>query len=233
MKKKTIVVHSGGMDSSLCLALAIDEHGADNVLSMSFTYGQRHTKELEFAKEICKEWKVDHTIVDLNCLSEITESALIGNHTEIEHQKNQAPNTMVIGRNGLMARVAGIHAEHIGAESIYMGIIEVESANSGYRDCTRKYMDIIQAGLRVDLDNQQFSIKTPIVFMDKKQTLELGYQMGVLHYLIENTLSCYEGVEKEGCGKCPACKLRNEGIKEFCKAHPDFEFTYKSKFLSK
>lgn len=231
MKKKTIVVHSGGMDSSLCLALAIEQEGAENVLSMSFTYGQRHTKEIEFAKKICAEWKVDHVVVNISCLNEITENALMDSSIEIEHRKNQAPNTMVIGRNGLMARVAGIHAEHIGASSIYMGIIEVESANSGYRDCTRKYMDIVQAALRVDLDNQQFEIKTPIVYMDKKQTLELGYQMGVLHFLIENTLSCYEGVEKEGCGKCPACKLRNAGIKEFCKAHPDFEFSYKSKIL--
>jgi len=231
MKKKTIVVHSGGMDSSLCLALAVDQDGAENVLSMSFTYGQRHTKEIEMAAAICKEWKVDHTVVNISCLNEITENALMDSSIKIEHKKNEAPNTMVVGRNGLMARVAAIHAEHIGAQSIYMGIIEVESANSGYRDCTRKYMDIIQAGLRVDLDNQQFEIKTPLVYMDKKQTLELGYQMGVLHYLIENTLSCYEGIEKEGCGQCPACKLRNEGIKEFCKAHPDFEFTYKDKIL--
>ena len=231
MKKKTVVVHSGGMDSSLCLALAIEQEGADNVLSMSFTYGQRHTKEIDFAKEICKEWGVDHRVVNISSLNQITGNALMDSSVEIEHKKNETPNTMVIGRNGLMARIAGIHSEHIGAENIYMGIIEVEAANSGYRDCTRKYMDIIQAGLRVDFNNQQFEIKTPLVYMDKKQTLELGYQMGVLHYLIESTLSCYEGIEKAGCGKCPACLLRNEGIKEFCAAHPDFEFSYRDKIF--
>ncbi|MBD65328.1 MAG: 7-cyano-7-deazaguanine synthase QueC [Halobacteriovoraceae bacterium] len=229
MKKKSIVVHSGGMDSSICLALAIENDGAENVLSMSFTYGQRHTTEIDYAKAICKEWGVDHRTVNISSLNEITDNALINNDATIEHIVGQAPNTLVVGRNGLMARIAGIHAEHIGASSIYMGIIEVEAANSGYRDCTRKYMDIVQAALRLDLDNPNFKIVTPLVYMDKKQTLELAYQMGQLHYLIENTLSCYEGVEKEGCGKCPACKLRNEGIREFCKAHPDFEFSYKDK----
>ena len=193
MKKKSIVVHSGGMDSSICLALAIEHDGAENVLSISFTYGQRHSKEIDFAKKICLEWNVDHRVINISSLNDITENALMDSSIDIKHLKGEEPNTMVIGRNGLMARIAGIHAEHIGANCIYMGIIEVDSANSGYRDCTRKYMDIIQAGLRVDLNNQQFEIKTPLVYMDKKQTLELGYQMSILHYLIENTLSCYEG----------------------------------------
>lgn len=229
MKKKAIVVHSGGMDSSLCLALAVEQYGAQNVLSLSFTYGQRHMKELDFAKNICDEWKVENRIINIDSLNEITDNALTNNNVEIDSGSSNAPNTLVVGRNGLMARIAGIHAEHIGAECIFMGVIEVEEANSGYRDCSRKYMDIIQAALRLDLNDPQFEIKTPLVYMNKKQTLELGYNMGVLHFLIENTLSCYEGVEKQGCGKCPACTLRNEGIREFLVDHEDFEFSYKNK----
>ncbi len=232
MKKKTVVVHSGGMDSSLCLALATEQYGAEHVLALSFTYGQRHSVEIDHAKSICKEWKVDHTTINLECLNEITDNALLNSDIAIEHKRGKSPNTLVVGRNGLMARVAGIHAEHIGADSIFMGVIEVDEANSGYRDCSRKYMDIIQAGLRFDFNNHDFEIKTPVVYMTKKQTMDLGYQMGVLHYLVETTLSCYEGVEKEGCGKCPACKLRNTGLKEFIKDHPDFEFSYKNKILS-
>ncbi|MFT6632397.1 MAG: 7-cyano-7-deazaguanine synthase [Bacteriovoracaceae bacterium] len=228
MKKQAIVVHSGGMDSSICLGLAVEQYGAENVLAMSFTYGQRHSNELDFAEQICKEWSVDRTVVDLNCLSEITDNALTNSSVEIT-SNSKSPNTLVVGRNGLMARVAAIHAEHLGAECIFMGVIEVEEANSGYRDCSRKYMDIVQAALRVDFDNQQFEIKTPLVFMTKKQTLELCYQMGRLHFLVENTLSCYEGIAKEGCGKCPACELRNAGLKEFVAVHPDFEFSYKDK----
>lgn len=227
LTKSTVVVHSGGMDSSICLKLAIEEVGAENVLSLSFTYGQRHGVELDAAQKICNDWGVDHTVINIDCLNKITTNALTDHSVKIEHQQNSAPNTLVVGRNGLMARVAAIHADSIGANSIYMGIIEVEEANSGYRDCSRKYMDIVQAALRLDFDNPRFEIKTPIVYMTKKATMNLAYQLGILDYLLENTISCYEGIAKQGCGKCPACKLRNEGINEFMKDHPDFLFSYK------
>ena len=229
MKKETVIVHSGGMDSSLCLALAKEEYGAENILSISFSYGQRHSKELEFAEKICNDWKIDHRIINIDCLNKITESALLNKTEKIQGSDDSSPNTLVVGRNGLMARVAAIHADSIKANSIYMGVIEVEEANSGYRDCSRKYMDIIQAALRMDFANPKFDIKTPLVYMDKKETMELGHELGVLDYLLENTLSCYEGKPNAGCGKCPACKLRNEGILLFCKDHPDFEFSYRDK----
>lgn len=232
LKKKTVVVHSGGMDSSLCLKLAIKEAGADNVLSLSFTYGQRHGVELTAAKKICEDWGIDHIVINIDCLTKITENALTNHELSIEHQKGHAPNTLVVGRNGLMARIAAIHADSIGANSIYMGVIEVEEANSGYRDCSRKYMDIVQAALRVDFDKPNFAINTPIVFMDKKETMKVAYQLGILEYLLENTISCYEGVAKEGCGKCPACKLRNDGIRGFLKENPEIVFSYRDKILS-
>jgi len=225
--KKAVVVHSGGMDSSICLALAIEQFGAENVLAMSFTYGQRHSNELEQAKIICDEWKVERITINLDCLSQITDNALTNQNLTISTNKDEAPNTMVVGRNGLMARVAGIHANHLEADCIFMGVIEVEEANSGYRDCSRKYMDIIQAALRMDFDNPTFDIKTPIIYMTKKQTMNLAYQMGILQFLLENTITCYEGIMGIGCGKCPACILRNQGIKEFIQENKDFTFSYK------
>jgi 7-cyano-7-deazaguanine synthase len=227
LTKKAIVVHSGGMDSTLCLSLAIEQYGAENVLSLSFTYGQRHSNELDQAKKICLDWNVDHTVLDIDCLNKITHNALTDSSVKISHKEGEVPNTLVVGRNGLMARIAAIHAHEIKAECIFVGVIEVEEANSGYRDCSRKYMDIIQAALRMDFDNQSFEIKTPIVYMTKKQTMELSYQMGNLQYLLENTITCYEGVIGAGCGKCPACSLRNDGIKEFMKDNDDFLFSYK------
>lgn len=232
MKKKAVVVHSGGMDSSLCLALAVKEFGAENVLSLSFTYNQRHSIELERATKISKHFGVDHAELDLSCLSQITKSALIGNDQEIQHKKGEAPNTIVVGRNGLMARLAGIHANSLGAHAIYLGVMELEAANSGYRDCSREYMDVIQKALRMDFADESFEIKTPLVRMTKKETMELGHDLGVLEYLLETTVTCYEGIEKEGCMKCPACKLRNEGIKIFSLEHPSFNFSYKSKILN-
>ncbi len=221
MKKKAVVIHSGGMDSSICLALAIKGFGAENVLSVSFSYSQRHSVELQQAAKICKQWKVDHVTLSINCLKEITTNALMDETQAIEHLPEEAPNTLVVGRNGLMARLGAIHAHHLGAHCIYMGIIEVEEANSGYRDCSRHYMDLMQEILRIDLDDVSFEIRTPLVKMTKKQTMELAYKEGILDYLLEETVSCYEGVRGWGCKTCPACKLRNEGIRQFIAEHPD------------
>jgi 7-cyano-7-deazaguanine synthase len=232
MKKKAVIVHSGGMDSSLCLALAIKEFGAKNVLSLSFTYNQRHSIELVRATEISEHFGVDHVELDLSCLSKITESALIGNSEKIEHKEGQSPNTLVVGRNGLMARLAGIHANSLGAHCIYVGVMELESANSGYRDCSRSYMDVIQTALRMDFADESFEIRTPLVKMNKKETMELGLELGVIEYLLEKTVTCYEGIEKEGCMKCPACKLRNAGLKIFSLEYPEVKYSYKEKILN-
>lgn len=232
MKKKAIVVHSGGMDSSLCLALAVKEFGAAEVLSVSFTYNQRHSEELTKAKIISDHFKVDHIELNLSCLSQITDSALIGNSEKISHEEGKAPNTLVMGRNGLMCRIASIHAQSLGAKCVYMGVMELEEANSGYRDCSRKYMDLIQAALRMDFADDTFEVRTPLAFMTKRDTMELGFKLGVLEYLLENTITCYEGISKEGCMKCPACKLRNGGLKVFTLEHPELKYSYKEKILN-
>lgn len=216
MRKKALVVHSGGMDSSICLALAINEFQRQNVLSVSFNYSQRHSNELVQAKKICRDWGVDHIVLNLNCLEVITESALIGNKLPIE-VINATPTTLVVGRNGLMARLAGIHAHQLGAEIIYMGVLGLEGNHSGYRDCSREYMDLMEKILRLDFANPHFTIRTPLVFMTKCETLELAESLGVLDYLLEETITCYEGISHSGCKVCPACILKNDGIKEFNK----------------
>ena len=93
-------------------------------------------------------------------------------------------------------------------------------------------MDLIQAALRMDFDDEKFEIRTPIISMTKKETMELGHSLGVLEYLLENTITCYEGIEKEGCLKCPACKLRNQGLKIFSLEHPEFRYSYREKILN-
>jgi 7-cyano-7-deazaguanine synthase len=226
MKKKAIVIHSGGMDSSICLALAIKEFNADQVLSLSFSYGQRHTPELIQAKKICQDWGVDHVALNIDCLQEITSNALIDSSIPIEHLDNQLPNTLVVGRNGLMAHLGGIHAQHLGAHCIYMGILELEGSNSGYRDCSRVYMDLQQQILRLDLDDPIFEIRTPLIRMMKKETLELANKLGILSYLLQETITCYESVRQQGCRVCPACKLRNNGIKDFINAYPSIKLPY-------
>ncbi len=226
MKKLALVVHSGGMDSSLCLALAVKEFGAAHVLALSFDYGQRHSIELTQAKKIAAHFQVDHTTLKLDCLNEITENALT-RPIAITHVVS-APNTLVAGRNGLFARLAGIHAYGLGAKAIYLGIMELETANSGYRDCSREYMDLIQAALRLDFAQPDFEIRTPLVAMTKSQSMELGASLGVLEYLLEETITCYEGKKHEGCGVCPACQLRNAGLREYLKSNK-INFSWSSK----
>ncbi len=217
MKKKALVIHSGGMDSSICLALAIKEYGSKHVLSVSFQYGQRHAGEILQAAYICKLWGVDHTILTIDCLDKITTNALTNHAMPIIHPENAPPNTLVIGRNGLMARIGAIHAHSMGAHKVYMGVIAVDGSYSGYRDCSRSYFDLIERTLQIDLDDSNFKIETPLVGMTKAETMRLADQLGVLDFLLENTISCYEGIAKEGCTKCPACKLRRQGIEEYRK----------------
>jgi len=166
--------------------------------------------------------------LDISCLNEITENSLTRHSIPISAEIGKAPNSLVVGRNGLMARIAAIHAHQLGAHFISMGVIEVESANSGYRDCSRTYMDKVQDVLRIDLDDPSFEIRTPLVFMTKLETLERGYQLGVLEYLLETTITCYDGIEKQGCMQCPACQLRNEGVLQFLERYPEFQISYRS-----
>ncbi|MBB64205.1 MAG: 7-cyano-7-deazaguanine synthase QueC [Waddliaceae bacterium] len=202
------------MDSSICLALAIKKYSADEVLSLSFRYGQRHSPELIQAKKISEEWNVDHIELSIDCLQEITDNALMNTDMVIDYTE-QVPNTLVLGRNGLMARIAAIHAHSLGAKKIALGVMGLEEANSGYRDCSRRYMNLMEEILRIDLDDESFEVLTPLVDMTKAETMKLADELGVLDYLLENTITCYEGLPKEGCKVCPACKLRNEGILEY------------------
>jgi len=226
MRKEAIVLHSGGMDSSICLQIALREFKPENILSLSFRYHQRHTNELKQAEKICRDWGVDHAVLDIDCLKGITDNALVNHSIPIAFQENRPPNTLVTGRNGLMVRLAAIHAESLGAHFLYTGVIEVEEANYGYRDCSRKYMDLKQEILRIDLDDPLFEIRTPLVYLNKKETLEIAYHLGVLEYLLKETITCYEGIPEAGCFVCPACILRNEGIGNFRREYPNVPLPY-------
>ena len=227
LTKKAVVIHSGGMDSSLCLALAIERFGRKDVLSLSFDYQQRHgLAELTQAAKICQDWQVDHVVLNIDCLQQITSNALTDHSVTMNKRVpvEGPPNTLVVGRNGLMARLAAIHADSLQANCIYLGVEENE--NSSYRDCSRTYMDLMQQILQIDLDNAYFTIETPLVAMTKKETLEVALRLGILDYLLTNTITCYRGVAALGCQECPACTLRNRGIAEFLAEHPDFEMPY-------
>ena len=218
---KTIVVHSGGVDSSLCLALAVRDFGPDQVLALGFHYGQRHDVELDAARRIAGHFGVRRYEVELGFYPSLTRNALMDAGIPIRNVPGETPNTLVMGRNGLMIRLGAILAATLGAGSVYAGVIGVEAANSGYRDCTREYVDLVEAALRLDLGDPSFEVRTPLVAMTKKETMDLGYELGCLEFLLTETVTCYKGVPKAGCGECGACRLRNEGIRLFLEERPE------------
>lgn len=226
VSKKAVVIHSGGMDSSICLKLALEEFGKKNVTSLTFSYQQRHEVEVEKAVKICRDWGVDNLVVKIDYLSQLTKNALTDKNLDIKHQTGETPNTLVVGRNGLMARLGAIYADQVKANFVYMGVIEVEECNSGYRDCSRIYMDKKQNILRMDLDNPHFEIRTPLVKLTKKETLELAAKLGVLDYLLKETITCYESKPYWGCRICPACLLRNDGIQQYKEKNPSWALPY-------
>lgn len=207
--KKTVVIHSGGMDSSLSLALAIREFGVEHVLSLSFNYNQRNKTELLQAIKICQAWDVDHNEIPLDFFPQLTQNALTHPALPIQHAPGTIANTLVVGRNGLFAWLGAIHAQHLGAHSIYLGIMAQEAIGTGYRDCTRPYMDTLQSLLQIELADPSFEIRTPLVHLNKTESLTLAKEMDLLDFLWENTISCYEGLPQHGCRTCPACHLRN------------------------
>lgn len=219
---EAIVLHSGGMDSSLCVAHAVERYGAERVLSLGFAYGQRHSDELVRAERIAEHFGVRRHVVELRFYASLTRNALMDADMPFEQRPGEAPNTLVTGRNGLMMRLGAILAEQLGARILYAGVIGVEAANSGYRDCTRHYVDLIQDILRLDLGDARFEIRTPLVHMTKAETMEFGLALGCLPFLLEATVTCYDGIPLAGCRRCQACELRNEGLAVFLAEHPDF-----------
>ena len=216
------------MDSSICLKLAMEKWGKDNILAITFDYTQRHSSEIAVSKKICNHWKVEQMIIPINFLKKITFNSLTHHDLNITNEGDTAPNSLVLGRNGLITRIASIHAESIGASEVYTGVIEVEESNSGYRDCNRKYFDLLQELLRIDFGHNEFRILTPLVKMTKVQTMELAEKLGELEYLLENTITCYKGIPKQGCGSCPSCLLRNNAILEYAQ-NKNLEISYLNK----
>lgn len=206
---KAVVVHSGGMDSSLCLYLATKEFWKEEVLSLSFYYKQRHRIELQQAAKIAAYFGVAHKELPLESIP--NNNALMDETLEVMYQEG-TPNTLVLGRNGLMAHIAALHAHTWGASCIYMGVMEREGY---YRDCSKQYMQLIQSIIRLDLNDPSFEVKTPLIDMTKQETMILAHELGILDYLWKETISCYHGLPEYGCRYCPSCLLRNKAYEAF------------------
>ena len=206
-----VVVLSGGQDSATCLALACREFGAGRIGAITFEYGQRHSRETEFARALAKRFGVAaHKIVALDFYRDLTDNALMNPSVEIVREEGAvAPNTLVEGRNAFFLLAAGVWAKGLGAKTLFTGVSQADY--SGYPDCREDFIRAQQRSMSLAMD-WPFDIRTPFMDMTKADDWALADELGIFDVIANETLTCYNGVPGRGCGQCPACRLRNAGL---------------------
>lgn len=206
---KAVVIFSGGQDSTTCLFQAIQEFGVENVEVVTFQYGQRHAIELEKAAWIAKDLGVKQTLIDTSVIKAITSNAMM-EEREIKQEGN-TPNTFVDGRNALFLLYTAIYAKGQGIRTIFTDVCETDF--SGYPDCRDVFVKSMNVTLNLAMD-YNFNIRTPLMYLTKKQTWALADKLGAFDYIRQHTHTCYLGVEG-GCHTCPSCVLREKGLNEY------------------
>lgn len=213
-QEKALVVFSGGQDSTTCLFWALERFKEVEVVT--FDYNQRHRLEIECAEAIAKEVGVRHHVLDMSLLNQLAPSALTRDEVEVKAgEEGELPNTFVPGRNLMFLSFAGVLARQMGAKHIITGVCETDF--SGYPDCRDIFVKSLNVTLNLSMDDT-FVIHTPLMWLNKAETWKLADQLGKLEYVREKTLTCYNGVIGDGCGECPSCKLRNDGLQAYLKS---------------
>lgn len=211
--KKAIILFSGGLDSTTCLAYS--KAKGFICYALSFHYGQKHSVELSAAKKIAADWDVQHIIVDLP-VDQFANSALTNeNITVPDYQAAAAiPSTYVPARNTIFLSFALAWAEQLAANDIFIGVSAVDY--SGYPDCRPEYIAAFQKlanlATKMGVEKNNLCIHAPLINLSKAETIKLGVELG-LDY--RSTVSCYQANEAgEACGKCDSCILRKKGFAE-------------------
>jgi 7-cyano-7-deazaguanine synthase len=225
MTDKALVLFSGGQDSTVCLAWALDRYS--HVETIGFDYGQRHRVELECRQRIRERLRTDFPqwegrlgpdhILDLGVLQQLGETALTRD-VEIRTLENGLPSTFVPGRNILFFTLAAALASRRGLRRLVGGMCETDY--SGYPDCRDDTLKSLQASLNLGMQTN-LVIETPLMWVDKAGTWMMAKELGglALFELVRlTTHTCYRGDNYTfnewgyGCGTCPACRLRQTGF---------------------
>ncbi len=213
--RKAIILLSGGLDSTTCLAYA--KHQGFECYALSFAYGQRHVFELEAAKRIAEHYAVKkHLIfplsVDVFQGSSLTDvSKVVPGYSGLV----EIPVTYVPARNTVFLSIALAWAEVLGAENIFIGASSIDYSH--YPDCRPAFFEAFQALARLATkegveEGLSFRIETPLLHLTKAQTINLGRELGVDYSM---TVSCYQLNERgEACASCDSCTLRKKGFLE-------------------
>lgn len=209
---KVLVVFSGGQDSTTCLYWA-KKHFKE-VYALSFIYGQKHVKEVELARELARKAGVSFDVMDVSFISHLGKNSLTDTSIRMDEEKPEGsfPNTFVPGRNLFFLSIAAVYARERGISHMVTGVSQTDF--SGYPDCRDAFIKSLNVTLNLAMD-EQFVIHTPLMWIDKAQTWALADELGVLDIVRYETLTCYNGIVGDGCGHCPACKLRREGLEKY------------------
>ena len=212
--KRAVVVFSGGQDSTTCLVQAL--HQYDEVHCVTFDYGQRHRAEIDVARELAlKLGARAHKVLDVTLLNELAVSSLTRDSIPVPDYEPDAsgiPNTFVPGRNILFLTLASIYAYQVGAEAVITGVCETDF--SGYPDCRDDFVKALNQAVSLGLD-RPIRFETPLMWLDKAETWALADHYGHLETVRQQTLTCYNGIQGDGCGTCPACELRSRGLQRY------------------
>ncbi|GGL36438.1 7-cyano-7-deazaguanine synthase QueC [Caulobacter rhizosphaerae] len=226
-----LVLFSGGQDSSVCLAWALERYA--RVETVGFDYGQRHVIEMQARQAVRRQmaqrfphWAErlgeDH-VLDLTGFGAVAQSALTTD-VAIEMTERGLPSTFVPGRNLVFLIYAAALADRRGLGALVGGMCETDF--SGYPDCRRDTLDAMQAALNLGMD-RDFVIETPLMKLTKAETWALAKTLGgedLVDLIVVESHTCYQGDRGElhawghGCGECPACELRQRGYEEWDEA---------------
>ena len=217
MKKKAVVLLSGGLDSATTLYFAKDQGFQCHCLI--FDYNQRHKKEIESAKRIAKAARCAQRIIKISLpwkgSSLLDKKMSVHSPQSIVHS---IPLTYVPARNIIFLSFALSYAEAIKASSIFIGANAIDY--SGYPDCRpefyRAFIRAVNLGTKAGVEGQGFTIFTPLIKMTKAGIIKLGTRLKVPYEL---TWSCYQG-GKRPCGRCDSCLFRAKGFREAGVADP-------------
>ena len=209
---RALVVLSGGQDSTTCLFWA-KKHFKE-VYALSFLYGQKHAHEVSLAEAIAREAGVKFDKMDVGFIGQLGHNALTDPSLPMDSEKPAGgpPNTFVPGRNLFFLGIAAVYARERGIRHLVTGVSQTDY--SGYPDCRDSFIRSFNVSLNLAMD-EQFVIHTPLMWLDKCQTWALADELGVLDLVRNRTLTCYNGVPGDGCGHCPACKLRRQGLEQY------------------
>ena len=215
VRAKSVVVLSGGQDSATALALAVKRHGAKQVAAITFSYGQRHAVEVKYARRLAKRFGISaHKVVRLGFYKDLTTNALLDHGARIERRRGaKCPTTVVEGRNAMFLLAAAVWAKSLGAPEVVIGVSEADS--SGYPDCRAAFIRAQERALRLALDWPALKVVAPFLRMTKAEEWALAAKLGIFEIVRDETVTCYNGIPGAGCGRCPACRLRARGLREF------------------